>query len=76
MTDFQLLNAIRDMIREEIARLKSDAWLTEAEAAKHLKVSPNRMAEFRPKAGRLLGKRWRYSRQLLDRCLFDPFIRR
>lgn len=70
----EIVKAVVAAVRQELRR--HDGWLTEAEAAEYLRVSPTTIREnrkvFKP---RLFGKRWKYSRAALDAALINPWIK-
>jgi hypothetical protein len=72
--DPQDLAKLIDAVKAEVRRAMSP-WMTEAEAAEYLGVSPTTIranrAALRP--GRI-GKRWKYRRENLDRAIKSPWM--
>ena len=77
MTD-QELTAIVAAVKTEVRRSLSP-WLTEAEAADYLRVSPDWIREHRKELGARVipgkrGRSWRYHRESIDRALMSPWM--
>jgi hypothetical protein len=72
---------IKAVAAEVVRQLKpllgiKQEWMSEADAARFLGVSPTTLREnraiLRP---RILGKRWKYSKDMLEKALTNPWIK-
>lgn len=88
MTDTELLASLEEIVERVVRRevrhilrtsAKADGWMTQAQAASHLGVSEktiNRLRQEGTIKAVLLGKRWRYSKEALDKATVKPWVRR
>ncbi len=68
---------VRELRHQRRTAPAPDSWMTQAQAAEYLRISPKTLCAHRAQGkikGKLFGKRWRYSKESLDAALNSPWL--
>ncbi len=68
---------VRELRHQRRTAPAADGWMTLAQAAEYLRISPKTLCAHRAQGrikARLFGKRWRYSKESLDAALNSPWL--